>query len=224
LRRHRDRCEVVPLGIRQTEFVETPAVHARATKFREQYAGAGHARKLVLFVGRLRYYKGLQFLIKAAPDVDAEFLLVGTGTPEIEAELRELAARNGVAQRVHFLGDVNDADKVALYYGADIFCMPSHLRSEAFGLSQVEAMACGLPVVSCDVDSGVPFVNQNGVSGLTVRRADPAALAAGLNRLLQDEELRHHLAHGARARAQEEFTAEKMCERVKAVYRRVLGQ
>lgn len=216
LTRHAERCDVVPLGIRTEEFEKTDAIVGRAAEIREQFGGAG----LVLFVGRLRYYKGLQFLLDAAPGIDGKILLAGTGP--MEADLREQVQRIGTGEKVVFLGDISNAEKIACYYAADVFCMPSHLRSEAFGLSQVEAMTCGCPVVSCDIPSGVPYVNQDGVSGLTVPPCDPKALAGAINRILSDEKLKAQLGIGAQNRALSEFTAEKMCERVKAVYRRVL--
>lgn len=217
LQRHRERCRVVPLGIEVEQFAGTEAVLRRAAELR-----AGRRRPTVLFVGRLRYYKGLQFLVRAMPMMDVDVMLAGTGP--MEAELRGTAAELGVADRLHFLGDIPDEEKVAWYHAADVFCMPSHLRSEAFGISQVEAMAAGLPVVSTDVPSGVPFVNKDGVSGLTVRAENVEALAAGINRIVTDGELRARLAEGARKRAWEMFTAERMCADVMDVYDGVLGR
>lgn len=219
LTRHRDRCTVVPLGIRVEQFEENQSVKSRA---REIQAAYDH-RPLVLFVGRLRYYKGLQFLVEATPLIPPDAHVVIAGTGPVESDLRQQAKNLGVEQRVHFLGDISDAEKIAWYHAATVFCMPSHLRSEAFGLSQVEAMASGLPVVSCDIPSGVPFVNQDGVSGVTVPPCDPRGLADGINRVLGNDELRTKLATGARQRSHIEFTAERMTGRVIEVYRQVLG-
>ena len=112
---------------------------------------------------------------------------------------------------------------VALLNAATVFCLPSHQRSEAFGLCQIEAMTCGLPVVSTDLPTGVPEVNRDGESGLIVPPADPTALADALRRLLNDEALRLELGEGGRRRAQELFTARRMADRVAEVYRSVLG-
>jgi rhamnosyl/mannosyltransferase len=216
LRRHAARCQVVPLGIRMDPFAETPAVLQRAKELRQQFGN----QKIVLFVGRLRYYKGLQFLLDAAPSIPGIVLIAGTGP--MESALREQVARLNIQDRVHFLGDISDEDKVAWYHAAHVFCMPSHLRSEAFGLSQVEAMACGTPVVSCNIASGVPFVNAHEVSGLVVPPEDPPALAQARTQLFTDDDLRQRLGRGAFERAHTEFTARRMCDRVKAVYRQVL--
>lgn len=218
LQRHRGRCQVVPLGIRVENFDSTPATEKRAVEIRERF----NQRPLVLFVGRLRYYKGLQFLVEAMPDVKAELVLAGTGP--MEPELRQQALKLRVADRIHFPGDITDAEKLAYYFAADVFCMPSHLRSEAFGLSQVEAMACGLPVVSTNIASGVPFVNADGISGLTVEPENPRALAEALNTLLTNEELRRKFSAGALSRVREEFSASRMCSHVNQIYASVMNQ
>jgi rhamnosyl/mannosyltransferase len=125
---------------------------------------------------------------------------------------------------VYFLGTIPDELLPVVLHAADVYCMPSHLRSEAFGLSQVEAMACGLPVVGTDLNTGVRFVNKHGESGLIVPPGDPSALAEGINRLLQDDSLRNALAEGARKRVQRLFTAQVMGENLRKVYREVLAQ
>lgn len=216
LRRHRQRCTVVPLGIRTDVFEETPEVRRRAEELRQRYRG-----QIVLFVGRLRYYKGLHFLVDAMKGVNANLVIAGTGL--MESLLRDQVLKLQLNNRVHFIGDITDSEKLAWYYAADVFCMPSHLRSEAFGLSQVEAMLTGLPVVSTRIASGVPFVNQDNVSGFSVEPENPPALAEALNRLLKDDELRMRLGTQARERAQREFSASRMCENVMNVYAEVLS-
>jgi rhamnosyl/mannosyltransferase len=101
--------------------------------------------------------------------------------------------------------------------------MPSHLRSEALGLSQIEAMACGLPVVSTRIASGVPFVNQDGVTGFSVAPENAEALAHALNELHGNSTLRKRMGEAARARAHELFSAHRMCADLKQVYKRVLS-
>jgi rhamnosyl/mannosyltransferase len=216
LRRHRDRCRVVPLGIEISRFEPSPAVMERAAAIRGHYDGP-----IVVFVGRLRYYKGLEFLVRAMADVAAHAVIIGTG-PDGE-RLRSIAREAGTADRVHFVGDLPDDEVVHHLHAADVFCMPSHLRAEALGLSMIEAMACGLPVVSADIASGVRFVNEDGVTGLRVAPASPAALAAALNRLLGDPGLRRRLGEGARSRARALFSADAMCRNLETVYRSVLG-
>lgn len=112
---------------------------------------------------------------------------------------------------------------MGLLHAAALFALPSHLRSEAFGLCQIEAMACGLPIVATDLPTGVPEVNRDGESGLIVPPADTAALAAAIKRLLDDEPLRRRLGEGGRRRAEAHYRAETMAARVCEIYREVLN-
>ncbi len=216
LARVRKKCTVVPLGIETERFKPTPAIRARAAELRQ--IAAGHP--IILFVGRLRYYKGIWFLVQAMPRLKAHLIIVGAG-PE-EAAIRKQARTFKVAERVTLTGAVSDEDLVAYYYAADIFCLPSHLRSEAYGLVQLEAMACGLPVVSCNIDTGVPFVNQADKTGLIVPPASPAKLAAALNTLLNNEDLRKRLGEQAKARVFSEFDVSLMIKRIKEIYAHLL--
>ncbi len=143
-------------------------------------------------------------------------------TPNWESLIR-CVARKGTPERVHFLGSVDQDALVAAYHACDIFCLPSTLRSEAFGIVQLEAFAAGKPVVSTDLPSGVPFVNRDGQTGLIVPPGDSAALAKALNRLIGDADLRDRLGGQAHARVCREFTADRMAELTMAVYREVIG-
>ena len=126
-------------------------------------------------------------------------LLAGEGP--LEEEIRHRAADRAVLDRVHVLGRVPDADLPAYYAAADIVALPSIARTETFGVVQLEAMAAGRPVVSTNLPTGVPWVNQDGVSGLIVPPGDVQALAAAIARLAADADLRRRLGAGALARA-----------------------
>jgi glycosyltransferase involved in cell wall biosynthesis len=221
LRMHRERCRVVPLGI-DTEALQGGAdLGDRVARVRAGWPGG--PGPVILFTGRLRYYKGLHFLVEAMLHVQKDARLVIGGDGPDRARLAGMVERLGLQNRIHFMGTMSDEDLPAVLRAADIYCMPSHLRSEAFGLSQVEAMACGLPVVGTDLDTGVRFVNKDMESGLVVPAGNPMALADGLNRLLGDDGLRNALGDGARKRVQRLFTAGRMGESLKQVYRSVLS-
>jgi len=212
----RSLCTVIPLGIETAQFRKTPQIIERSGEIREKSRGL----PIVLFVGRLRYYKGLAFLVQALPRINAFLMIVGTG-PEKENILR-LSRDLKIQDRIFLAGSVSDEELAAYYHAADIFCLPSHLRSEAYGLVQLEAMACGVPVVSCEIDTGVSFVNQNGETGLVVPPASPSHLEKALNTLLSSDELRARLGRQAQKRALEKFDVSVMIKKIKQVYREIL--
>src|SRR5258707_13421546 len=147
------------------------------------------------------------------PKMNGRALLAGGESTWRQAELEQLARQLGVADRVTFLGQ-QEAALPALYQACDVFVLPSIERSEAFGIVQLEAMAAGRPVVSCDVGTGVAWVNQNEVTGLVVPPRDPDRLAAALNRLLDDPALRERLGQAGRERVRKEFTLARMVEQI----------
>jgi glycosyltransferase involved in cell wall biosynthesis len=208
LRRHAERVRIVPFGIRIDEFATAdPKVVADLR--------ARFGPRLVLGAGRLVYYKGFDYLLRAMRTVDARLVLIGDGPLRgaLEAQAREA----GVADRVTFAGSVPDV--APWYHAADVFALPAIARSEAFGIVQLEAMAAGTPVVNTRLESGVPFVSRDGETGITVPPADADALAAALDRLLRDPDLRLRLGGAARERVRREFSLERMVADTLAVYR-----
>lgn len=204
----RERCAVVPLAIDSAAFRPDPGA---GRELRRRHPGP-----LVLFVGRLRYYKGLEHLVGAMAEVPATLLVAGDG--RLRADLERRAARSAAAGRVRFLGHVPQEELLAHYAAADVAVLPSSHRSEAFGLVLLEAMACGRPVVSTELSTGTSWVNRHGDTGLVVPPRDPRALAAALRLLLDDERLRARMGERARRRVTEEFDADLMVSRVLAVY------
>ena len=210
------KCRVVPFGIDVDAFAATPELEQRAAELRE-----GHDRPIVLFVGRLIYYKGAEVLVRAMAGVDADLVMIGSGP--LEAQLRELAAEVKIADRVTFPGGQPFDELVAWYHAADVFCLPSIARSEAFGLVQLEAHATGTPVVSTDLTTGVPFANQHEETGLVVPPDDPRALGEALRMLVEDESLRNQYGARALERVRAGFTIERMVDDTLAVYREAAG-
>ena len=215
---YRSRVVVVPFGIDPREWAANPAIAARVSRIRESVNG----RPLLLFAGRLVPYKGIDVLLRSLQGLDAHAIVAGDGPRR--REWTALASRLGVADRVTFTGEVPAAELVALFHACDVFVLPSVTRAEAFGFVQIEAMACGKPVVSTRVPSGVPWVNRHEETGLTVPPGDAGALAAALRRLTGDEGLRARLGAAGRARVQSEFTLERMADRTVAAYEDVLRE
>ena len=215
LRANAARVRVIPLGIDLTPFV-TPDPAAAAMRLR-------YGAPLLLFMGRLRYYKGLDVLLRALPGVEGARLVVA-GSGPMGAEWRALAEAVGVASRVLFVGDVSDAEQRALYQAADVYVLPATQRSEAFGVALIEAMASGLPVVTTEIGTGTSYVNQGGVTGLIVPPHDPPALAGAIRALLDDPVRRQAMGGAARTRAVAEFDQATMLARTLALYDEALGQ
>jgi glycosyltransferase involved in cell wall biosynthesis len=230
------RVHVIPYGLPLQRFTSEPS-SAELARVQSQYvtgqfapavdgngawpAGSPADSPLLLFVGRLRYYKGLDVLLRALPSVSARLLIAGTG-PMAES-WQALADATGVAERVAWLGDVPDSDLPVLYHLADLFVLPASQPSEAFGLVQVEAMAAGLPVVCTELGTGTSYVNQDGVTGLVVTPRDSDVMAAALNGLLADRARRTRMGQAARARAESEFALDRMVERILGLYQQILG-
>jgi glycosyltransferase involved in cell wall biosynthesis len=208
---YRERCRVIPHGILVERFQRCDSVVV--SKIRERYGP-----RIVVSVGRLIYYKGIEYLIRAMARVKGRLLIVGDGP--LRARLEQEAQAHGVGQRVVFLGEIQDV--VPFYHAADVFVLASTARSEAFGIVQLEAMACGKPVVNTRLASGVPWVSVDGVTGLTVPPGDSEALAKAINLLLADPERRAKYGQAGRRRVQQEFTLEVMARRTLQLYSDVM--
>jgi rhamnosyl/mannosyltransferase len=216
LRPRAAKCHVISHGAQLNRFESTPEVLRRAEEFKQRY---GHV-PLILFVGLLRYYKGVSYLIEAMPHIEAKLLIVGQGPQG--TEWQALAQRLGLNDKVFFLGRLSDDDLLSLYHACDIFVLPSIHRSESWGAVQVEALACGKPVVSTELGTGTSYVNLNEVTGLVVPPMDSSALVHAINRLLADPVWRQQLGNAGRQRAQQELSADIMVDRLVQMYRAVM--
>ncbi len=217
LTRVAQKCHVIPYGIDLNGFAATAVLRQAAAEVRARYA----SKPLLLFVGRLRHYKGLNVLIDAMRSIDAHLLVIGTGL--MEAEWRAQVTALGLDARISFLGDLSDAEKMVMLYAADLFVLPSTNHAEAFGIVLVEAMACGLPLITTELGTGTSFVNQHEQTGLVVPPNDALAMATAINRLLGDETLRQRMAAAALARAQNDFSQATMAKRMLELYQEVLS-
>lgn len=204
------RIKIVPYGFDLSAFT-VPAPGAANLRAR-------FGSPMIFSMGRHVSYKGLDVLIRALPEIRAGARLVLGGEGPLTADLRLLAERMGVSDRVSFVGRVPPDELTAYYQACDVFCLPSVTVAEAFGIVQVEAMASGKPVVSTRLNTGVDYANQDGVTGFTVTPGDPQELASRLNLLLEDPALAAKMGAAAKDRALGVFTLEQMRDRTLAVY------
>jgi glycosyltransferase involved in cell wall biosynthesis len=216
LQPYRDRIAVIPFGLDPSIWQLTPTRRERAAAIRTR---AGD-RPLLLFAGRMVPYKGVDVLLRALAQTSAAAILAGTG-PSLD-RLTALARELGLEDRVAFAGQVPHEELAALYHACDMFVLPSVTRAEAFGYVQLEAMACAKPVISTRVPSGVPWVNRDGETGLTVPPGDVVALADAIETLARDEPRRARMGTAGRVRVATEFSLAAMRARVLSLYRELL--
>lgn len=211
LREYRQKCQIVPLGIHISRFNQALAGSLNPAFIRQAYGD-----RLLLFIGKFRYYKGLNVLLEAMKDVDGKLLLIGEGY--LETELKKLTAQNRLENKVSFLGELPDQAVNAFLHACDVFVLPSVERSEAFGIVQLEAMACGKPVISTELGTGTTYINQHRRTGIVVEPNRPDALAWAINFLLDNPELRFQFGQAGLERVQRFFTADRMIDDLISIY------
>ncbi|WP_217573724.1 glycosyltransferase [Mesorhizobium sp. GbtcB19] len=211
LRKFKGKSQVIPIGIDEDAY---PVPTAADSAWRQSIV----SEPFVLFVGVLRYYKGLDILIEAADRVRCKIAIAGSGP--IEQQLKRQAERLK-RNNVIFLGEVSEQHKMALLHACSGFVFPSNQRSEAYGVSLAEAAMCGKPMISCEIGTGTSFVNKAGVTGLVVPPSDTVRLAEAVNRLLDSPEEAERWGRAARERFSDLFTAEKMGQAYAELYVRL---
>ncbi|THD73079.1 MAG: glycosyltransferase [Bradyrhizobium sp.] len=210
----REKTEVIPIGLDRLAYPTPDA--SRIDRWRAQL-GEG----FFLFVGMLRYYKGLHILFEANRGTNFPVVIVGAGP--VEAELRKHAADAGLT-KVTFLGTISEIDKVALFMLSRAVVLPSHLRSEAFGISLLEGAMFGKPMISSEIGTGTSYINKHEETGLVVPAADPGALGEAMRLLVDNPARGTEMGHRAFLRYQEYFSASQMVDRYVNLYGRVMSQ
>lgn len=214
LQKHRDNTRIVTYGLDRSAYPEPQP--ATLDKWRSALG-----ERFFLFIGVLRYYKGLQYLLDAMAHLPYPVVIIGSGP--MEQELKEHAQRLQLVN-VHFVGAVSDEDKVALLKLSYAMAFPSHLRSEAFGISLLEGAMFGKPMISCEIGTGTSFINQHGETGLVVPHCDPQAFGSAMRTLWEDPELAARMGRRAEQRYWDLFTAEQMAENYTSLYRELAAR
>jgi len=206
----RDRCRVVPLSVDAHAFAPAGPCF-------------GEPGPTVLFVGRLRHYKGLDALLRAMRLLPENVSLAIVGDGPMGPAWRGLALELGLGDRARFLGEVSDAGLRLALGRAAVLALPSTTRSEAFGVCLLEAMASGLPCVATELGTGTSWVVRHGETGLVVRPGDPEALAGALARILDAPELARAMGLAGRRRVEERFSPARMLAGVMDTYEEALA-
>ncbi len=208
------KCQVIPLGMPPAPAPDA----ARVAHWQAEFP-----QSCLLWVGRLRYYKGLHILIAALAQLPPTITLALVGDGPEAANLHALATTLGVSARVRWLGSLPDVDVRALQAVAKLFVFPSHLRSEAFGLALLAALQAGLPAISCELGTATSFVNQHDKTGIVVAPADASALANAIETLWNDDVRRVAMAQEARTWARAQFGLDEMVEAHADVYQQIIA-
>ena len=214
LARFLKKVSVIPIGIDKRTY---PAPCPVRMKYWNNILGP----KFFLFVGVLRYYKGLHTLLDAAKNVAYPIVIVGAGP--IEQELR-LKAKNLGLKNVFFLGYLSDIEKVALLTLCYGVVFPSHLRSEAFGVSLLEGAMFGKPMISTDIGTGTTFVNIENETGLVIPPDDAFALKNAMKHLWENPEIASDMGQKAASRYWINFTADKMVSSYVGLYSKLMNK
>lgn len=214
LQSYANKTTVIPIGLDETSY-PTPSA-ALVEKWRAEVG-----EQFFLFVGMIRYYKGLHILLDALQGTNFPVVIVGSGP--VEAELKRQAQRLGLTT-VRFLGALPDEDKVALLQLACALVFPSHLRSEAFGVSLLEGAMYAKPMISAEIGTGTSYINVHDETGLVIPPADPPALRNAMRFIRDNPERAREMGRRGRARYETLFTADRMAERYVALYREVVAE
>lgn len=202
LKEFQDKCKIIPFGIDLKKYPEQNKKILTSLLYKKSH-------KKVLFVGRLVYYKGIDVMIESFRNVSGcELFIVGDGV--LRDSLKEKTEKYSLHNIVHFMGKLSDNELKAAFADCDIFVLPSVENSEAFGLVQLEAMAYKKPVINTSLNTGVPFVSLDGVTGFTVKPGDSNSLSDAIQKLVDDDELRNIFGKNAFDRVKNNFSQEKM--------------
>lgn len=208
LSRFEKKVDIIPIGIEESSYVTPtqPAIDRVRSEFGEGF---------FLFVGVLRYYKGLHILLDAIKNASFNVVIAGSGPTE--ANLRKQASDLGLSN-VRFPGFVDDETKVSLFKLCRGVVFPSFLRSEAFGVTLLEGAMFSKPLISTEVGSGTSHVNIDGQTGIVVTPGSATALRSAMDVLANDESKSQQMGVNARRRFEANFTGKKMAERYARVY------
>lgn len=214
LSRFADKVDVVPIGLDKALY---PLPGDEQLSHWRNRVG----EKFFLFIGVLRYYKGLHILIEAARKSDYPIVVVGAGP--VEQDLKRQTEALGLGN-IHFLGYLPDEDKVALLQLCYAVVFPSHLRAEAFGISLLEGAMYGKPLISSEIGTGTTFINIEGETGLVVPPGDADELAAAMQWLWQHPQEASQMGQRAEQRYWRLFTADRMVTHYLEIYRDIAGR
>ena len=213
-----EKINVIPNGVNNTSYSGVE----RDYDFRRKYAADNE--KIILFMGRLVYEKGVQHLISAMPKIlnnyhDAKLVIAGKGG--MLDELKAQVANMGLSQKVYFTGYLNAKQVSKMYKCADVSVFPS--TYEPFGIVALEAMLAGVPTVVSDV-GGLNEIVEHRVDGMKSYAGNPNSLADSILALLFDPQLCSNISKKARAKVKNEYNWAKIAQDTHFIYQKAICQ
>ncbi|WP_439840317.1 glycosyltransferase [Aeromonas veronii] len=205
----KDKVVTVPIGL------SSPPSFSSHTcdELRRQYPD----KKIIFSLGRHVYYKGFEYLIQASKGLPDDYVVLIGGSGPLTSQYEAMISSLKLESKVILIGRVDEALLGSYFAMADVFCLPSVERSEAFGVVQIESLSVGTPIVSCNIPgSGVSWVNQDGVTGRVVAPRDIKSLTTALVDVVNHRDV---YISGAKVRFDEVFTAKKMNSILVKLYR-----
>lgn len=211
---YKNKCCVIPIGLNISDY-NTSIV------FTKRKWDIFTKKKFFLFVGVLRYYKGLEILLEAAKDLSQNFVIAGTGP--IERSLK-IKAKNLKLNNVFFVGKITQNEKMYLLKLCYAFILPSHLPAEAFGVCLLEASIFSKPLITTNIGTGTTYININNLTGKVVKPNNALELKKAILSLSADESKAKKMGINAKNRFIKKFTANKMGLDYFKLYRKILNQ
>ena len=199
LQNHSQKVCVIPIGIDHSKF-------KKMNYERYKYWENCLKKPFFLFLGELRYYKGLDIALNAIKNTNINLVIAGANGNE--KKLKLLAKKQKI-DNVNFLGFVSEEDKVALLNLCYGFVFPSHLRSEAFGISLLEAATIGKPLISSEIGTGTTYINIDNETGIVVKPGSVIDLRNAMEYLLNNPEVAKKMGNAAKERSLKFFSGEK---------------
>ena len=212
----KSKLHLIPHGM--ADFSDRPITSEKEIQILKKFELEDVA--FTLSVGVLRYYKGLHTLVEAARKIKGVVVIAGSG-PEEDALRRQV--RDSGVSNVRMIGHISDEEKTVLLKHCSVYVLPSHLRSEAFGMVLVEASMFSKPMVCCEIASGPSFINKHGVTGLVVPPERPDNMAEAVNILLGNDEKRLIMGEAARQRYLDNFSEKALGDAYCRLYNEIVG-
>lgn len=212
LQNYKNKTVILPNTVNEAKFKLFEGEMSEIEKIREKYDN----KKIVFFVGRHVPYKGIEYLIEAEKYISEDCVIVIAGTGVLSKKLKEMSA--GI-ERIKFVGRLPDVELKHYLYASTVFAFPSISRQEAFGVALAEALYCGLPAVSFNLEgSGVLWVNKHEYTGLVVENKNVKKYAEAVSKLLASDELQKEYSKNAKLWVKENFLKDQILPIMNDVY------